>query len=48
MTKKHEQIIETPDITVAKYVYEDHAGNPVYFDGVSYWVVIDGIIEYYS
>jgi len=47
--RQHEKVIETPDFTVAKYVYTDHAGNPIYFDGVVYWVVLpNGIIENYG
>ena len=41
---KHDSLIETPDVSVAKYVHE-HDGNPVYFDGATFWIVIDGMIE---
>ena len=42
-------VIETPDFTVAHYVYTDHAGNPIYYDGVVYWVVDkNGMIDYYN
>ena len=41
-------VIETPDFTVAKYVYKDHAGNKIYYDGSIYWVVVNGIIDYYN
>ena len=45
----HDSVIETPDGTVAKYVYMDHAGNPVYYDGINYWVVLpDGMIDFYN
>ena len=40
---KHDSLIETPDMSVAKYVHE-HNGNPVYFDGATFWIVIDGMI----
>lgn len=42
-------VIETPDFTVAKYVYKDYAGNKIYYDGVIYWVVDEnGMIDYYN
>ena len=43
--------IETPDNTVAKYVYVDEVGNPVYYDGMAYWIIDkdnDNKIEYYD
>jgi len=48
MSKKHAPKIETPDDTEAEYVYEDFAGNPVYFDGSDYWVIDRGEISYYG
>jgi len=46
----NEQIIETPDLTVARYVYTDHVGNRIYYDGLSYWVVDHktNLIDYYN
>jgi len=44
-----DKLIETPMMSVAKYVFEDKEGNPVYFDGAEYWVVLEGgRIEYYE
>lgn len=40
--------INTPDETLADYVYEDFAGNPVYFDGSEYWVIDRGEICNYG
>lgn len=41
--------IDTPDGTIAKYVYTDHAGNPIYYDGSMYWVVDkQGNVDYYG
>jgi hypothetical protein len=45
------KVIETPDMTVAKYVYTDEVGNPVYYDGLAYWVIDKkngSRIEYYN
>lgn len=43
------EIIETPMSTVAKHVSYDTEGNPVYFDGVEYWVVLkNGRIKYHK
>ena len=45
-----EMTIETPDFTVAKYVYTDHVGNRIYYDGTAYWVVdkTTKSIDYYN
>lgn len=45
-----DNVIETPDLTTAKYVYTDHVGNRIYYDGIVYWVVdsISGLIDYYN
>lgn len=45
-----DNVIETPDSTTAKYVYTDHVGNRIYYDGIVYWVVdkISGLIDYYN
>ena len=40
--------IDTPDETEANYVYEDFAGNPVYFDGSEYWVIDRGEVCNYG
>jgi len=42
--------IETPDLTIANYVYTDHVGNQIYYDGIAYWVVDKrtGEIDYYN
>lgn len=49
MQETHDKQIETPDGTVANYVYKDHIGNPIYYDGALYWVVMpDGKIEMYG
>jgi hypothetical protein len=46
--EKRKDVIDTPD-TIAKYVYTDHAGNPIYYDGSDFWVVDgSGKIEYYG
>ena len=46
---KHLSQIDTPDNTIAKYLYTDHAGNPIYYDGIDYWVVDkQGNIDYYG
>ena len=41
--------IETPDITVARYVFTNPTGNRVYYDGATHWVVDQetGIIDHY-
>jgi len=47
--KDMKDIIETPDFTIATYVYTDYAGNKIYFDGIVYWVVDEnGMIDYYN
>ncbi len=46
--REFEKTVETPDETIADYVYKDFAGNPVYFDGSDYWVSINGKIDYYG
>jgi len=46
--QKYEKVIHTPDETEAEYVYEDFAGNPVYFDGSEYWVIDRGEIAFYG
>ena len=48
MSQKYENTIETPDETTAEYVYEDFAGNPVYYDGSEYWVIDRGEIACYG
>jgi len=41
------KIIETPALSVAEHVSYDINGNPIYFDGLEYWVVLkDGKIEW--
>lgn len=43
------KIIETPMLTVAKHVSYATDGNPVYFDGAEYWVVLEnGKIKYHK
>jgi hypothetical protein len=34
-----DKIIETPDLSVAKYDHTDEKGNRIYFDGIAYWSV---------
>lgn len=44
-------IIETPDNSVASYVYTDGMGNRIFHDGLSYWYIDkdnDNKIEYYD
>lgn len=44
-------MIETPDNTVANYVYTDYVGNRVFYDGLAYWCIDkdnDNKIEYYD
>ena len=43
-----EEVIDTPEGTKADYVYTDHYGNRVYYDGFEYWVVENGKIYYYG
>jgi len=43
-----ETVIDTPEGTRANYVYTDHYGNKVYYDGHEYWVVEHGKIYYYG
>ena len=46
---KKTDVIETPDFTVARYVYTDHAGNRIYYDGYTYWCVDHkGMVDYYN
>ena len=42
MPEKIYDMIETPMLTIAKYVSYDANDNPVYFDGAEYWVVLEG------
>lgn len=46
--QSYARTIDTPDETKADYVYEDFAGNPVYFDGSEYWVIDKGEICNYG
>ncbi|KKL50874.1 hypothetical protein LCGC14_2301130 [marine sediment metagenome] len=42
-------IIETPMQSVAEFAFDNEEGDPVYFDGAEYWVVLkSGRIESYE
>jgi hypothetical protein len=42
-------VIETPDLTIARYVYTNPYSDPVFYDGIVYWVVMkNGMIEFYE
>jgi hypothetical protein len=44
-------MIDTPDNTVATYVYTDEMNNRIFHDGLAYWCIDkdnDNKIEYYD